>query len=94
MLNRGLQKSHEDMQRRTALGAYEPVVKAHGNLASRQSEFETPPHPEADETPHIGEDDEPFEQKVERLMRDKNISRDAAISILHRAEKVAKGFAF
>jgi hypothetical protein len=35
--------------------------------------------------------DESIDQKVERLMRDKNISRDAAISILHRAEKVAKG---
>ena len=36
--------------------------------------------------------DESIDEKVERLMRDRNISRDAAISILHRAEKIAKGF--
>jgi hypothetical protein len=93
MLNRGLQKSHEDMQRRSALAnaAEVLVAKAHGNPASRQSEYETPDTEEADETPHIGEGDEPFDQKVERLMKERNISRDAAITLIYRAEKIAKG---
>jgi hypothetical protein len=42
--------SHEGIQRSTALGAHVPLAKSWGNPASRQSEYETPPHPEADET--------------------------------------------
>jgi hypothetical protein len=92
MLNRGLRANYEAVQRATALGAYEPVAKAFGNPASRQSEYETPPHPEADETPHASgvDTDEPLDQQIERLMKERNISRDAAISILHRKEKLRK----
>jgi hypothetical protein len=93
-LNAQLQRDYENMQRAGALGTHVPVVKAHGNPASRQSEYETPDTEEADETPHIGEDDEPFDQKVERLMKERNISRDAAITLIYRAEKVAKGLSW
>jgi hypothetical protein len=74
MLNAGLKLNYEAVQRANALGAHVPLAKAFGNPASRQSEYETPPHPEADETPHAtGEiaEPEPFEQKVERLMKKK-----------------------
>jgi hypothetical protein len=97
MLNAGLKLNREAVQRANALGAHVPLSKAWGNPASRQSEYETPPHPEADETPHAtGEiaKPEPFEQKVERLMKEKNISRDAAITLIYRAEKVAKGLSW
>ena len=40
MLNAGLRTNYESVQKRTALGAYELVAKAHGNPASRQSEYE------------------------------------------------------
>ncbi len=96
MLNAGLRTNYESVQKRTALGAYELVAKAHGNPASRQSEYETPDTEEADETPHTGgiDTDEPFDQQVERLMKEKNISRDAAITLIYRAEKVAKGLSW
>ena len=56
----------------------------------------TPDTEEADETPHTGgiDTDEPFDQQVERLMKEKNISRDAAITLIYRAEKVAKGLSW
>jgi hypothetical protein len=38
--------------------------------------------------------DEPFDQQVERLMKERNISRDAAITLIYRAEKVAKGLSW
>ena len=96
MLNRGLKKNYQVTQLRGALSntAAANILKAFGNPASRQSEYETPPHPEADEMPHAtGEvaEPEPFDQKVERLMREKNISRDAAITLIYRAEKISKG---
>jgi hypothetical protein len=93
MLNAGLKLNYEAVQRANALGAYEPVAKAHGNPASRQSEYETPDTEEADETPRSGgiDTDEPFDQQVERLMKEKNISRDAAVTLIYRAEKIAKG---
>jgi hypothetical protein len=94
MLNRGLKANYEAVQRADALSAYGSVAKAHGNPASRQSEYETPDTEEAGETPHIGEDDEPFDQQVERLMKERNISRDAAITLIYRAEKVAKGLSW
>jgi hypothetical protein len=82
-LNAQLQRDYENMQRAGALGTPELVDKAHGNPASRQAPYTAP---------YDGEDDdEPFDQKVERLMKEKNISYDAAVSLIHRAEKVAKG---
>jgi hypothetical protein len=52
------------------------------------------PEPEG----HDADDDDggegTIDQKVERLMQSRNISRDAAISILHRLEKAARGFTF
>ena len=109
MLNRGLRKNYADTQKLGALGGYEPVGKAYGNptpswtpTSSRQSEFETPPHPMADETPHAtGEIAWPeawnkavFDKAVELLMREKNCSRDAAITEIYRAEKRTKGLSF
>jgi hypothetical protein len=84
MLNRGLQHDYETLQKRIAVG--NGYVQKDGDI----------PHPHrASPRDTSGDDDdggdETIDQKVERLMRDKNISRDAAISILHRAEKVAKG---
>jgi hypothetical protein len=88
MLNRGLKKNYEDIQKRTALGdGYDAVIKMNKPHAHAASPRDT--------SDDDGDDsDESIDQKVERLVRDKNISRDAAISILHRAEKVAKGFTF
>ena len=106
MLNAGLKKNYEAVQRANGLGGYELVGKADGNptpswtpSSSRQSEFETPPHPMADETPrHTGEIAAPskdvFERAIALLMEDRNISRDAAITLLYRAEKVAKGLSY
>jgi hypothetical protein len=71
MLNRGLQKNYTDMQKRGALGGYEPVGKAFGN--------ETP-------GPAV------FDKAVELLMAARNCSRDAAITEIYRAEKLAKAF--
>ncbi|MGO8925130.1 MAG: hypothetical protein ACLQF4_19600 [Xanthobacteraceae bacterium] len=95
MLNRGLRKSHADMQKAGALGAYEPVAKADGNptpawtpTSAGQSEYETPPHPMADDTPRV------FEAAVELLMKERNCGRDAAISEIYRAEKRRKGLSY
>jgi hypothetical protein len=88
MLNRGLKKNYEDIQKRVAVGNAYDVLKSKDGLV---------PHARAAAPRDTSDDDnsdETIDQKVERLMRDCNISRDAAISIVHRAEKVAKGFSF
>jgi hypothetical protein len=95
MLNRGLKKNYQVTQLRGALSntAAANILKAFGNPASRQSEYEMPPHPLGDETPHAtGEaaEPEPFDQKSRAVDEGKNISRDAAITLIYRAEKVAK----
>jgi hypothetical protein len=84
------------MQRAGALGAHVPVVKAFGNPASRQSEVENPDVARPSNEPRTGgiDTDEPFEQQVEWLMKERNISRDAAITLIYRAEKVAKGLSW
>jgi hypothetical protein len=85
LLNAAVKTSYVELQKRTALGdGYDAVMKMNKPHAHAASPRDT-----SDD-----DGDESTDQKVERLMRDKNISRDAAISILHRAEKVAKGFAF
>jgi hypothetical protein len=86
MMNFGVQKTYEVQQRATALGdGYDAVLKMNEPHAHAASPRDTSDDDGGDES---------IDQKVERLMRDRNISRDAAISILHRAEKVAKGFSF
>jgi hypothetical protein len=82
------QQNYEDLQKSNALSAHVPLAKAWGNEASRQSEYETPPVTRADETPKV------FERAVELLMKEKNISRDAAITEIYRAEKARKGLSF
>ena len=78
-----LEKAYRDTQLRSALGGgHDAVMK----MNTPRAHAEQP-----DDTDDDGDGDETIDQKVERLMRDKNISRDAAISILHRAEKIAKG---
>jgi len=96
MLNRGLKSNYEAVQRANALGGYAPVSKAWGNPASRQSPFTTPDVARPCNTPRTGEvdTDEPFGEQVERLMKEQNISRDAAITLIYRAEKVAKGLSW
>jgi len=93
MLNAGLQANYTTMQKRNALGGYEPVAKAWGNPASQQSPFTTPDVTRPSNTPRIGgvDTDEPFDQQVERLMKERNISRDAAVTLIYRAEKVRRG---
>ena len=96
MLNVGLKLNYEAVQRANALSARVPLAKAFGNPASRQGEFENPDVARPSNEPHTGgvDTDEPFEQQVERLMKERNISRDAAITLIYRAEKVAKGLSW
>jgi hypothetical protein len=93
MLNRGLKANYEAVQRANARSAHGPLAKAFGNPASRQGEFENPDVARPSDEPHTGgvDTDEPFEQQVERLMKERNISRDAAITLIYRAEKISKG---
>jgi hypothetical protein len=87
MSNFAVQKSYEDTQRRTAANAAEVIAKM-----NKPHAVHAQPEPEDHDDDDGGEGT--IDQKVERLMQSRNISRDAAISILHRAEKVAKGFSF
>lgn len=83
MLNRGLKKSYVDLQKRTAL-ANTDVLKA----AKPVAHAEKPDDDENDEG--AGGETEPWDKKIANLMKEKNISYDAAASILHRAERVRK----
>jgi hypothetical protein len=96
MLNVGLKLNYEAVQRANALSAHVPLAKAFGNPASRQGEFENPDVARPSNEPRTGgvDTDEPFDQQVERLMKERNISRDAAITLIYRAEKVAKGLSW
>ena len=103
MLNRGLQKNREDMQRSIALSVTVPLSKAWGNPASRQSEYENPSVTKPSSEPAIsaGEIAWPdawnakvFDKAVAFLMREKNVSRDAAITEIYRAEKRRKGLSY
>jgi hypothetical protein len=96
MLNAGLKLNYEAVQRANALSAHVPLAKAFGNPASRQGEFKNPNVARPSNEPRTGgiDTDEPFDQQVERLMKERNISRDAAITLIYRAEKVAKGLSW
>jgi predicted Zn-dependent protease len=87
MSNFAVQKSYEDTQRRTAANAAEVIAKMNKPQAERAQ-----PEPEGHDDDDGGEGS--VDQKVERLMQSRNISRDAAISVLHRLEKRARGFTF
>ena len=94
------QQNYENMQKGNALSASVPLDKAWGNPASRQTPFENPDVTKPSNAPRISDGQiawpEPwnkavFDKAVELLMREKNISRDAAITEIYRAEKWAKG---
>jgi cytochrome c5 len=86
MLSRGLRKSYEDGQRRVAQRDADIIEKMNKPIAHAAAPRDTPDDDDAGEGT--------IDQRVERLMQSRGISRDEAISVLHRAEKVAKGFSF
>ena len=95
MTNFAAQTSYVSLQKATALGNAADVRKMRETLEPVAMENKPRAHRAMNDPDRDSDDDggdASIDQKVERLMRDKNISRDAAISILHRAEKVAKGF--
>jgi hypothetical protein len=87
MTNFGAQTSYVNMQKRTAANAAEVITKM-----NKPHAVHAQPEPEDYDDDDGGEGT--IDQKVERLMQSRNISRDAAISILHRLEKRARGFTF
>lgn len=95
MLNCGLRRNYEAVQRTNSLGAHVPLAKGYGNptpawtaTSERQSAFENPDVTRLDDSPRV------FAEAVELLMKDRNISRDAAISEIYRAEKRRKGLSY
>jgi hypothetical protein len=97
-------QNYEDMQKGTALSATVPITKFWGNEGSRQSEFENPDVTRRSGKPRLpdggaaagppgwdGVTPAVFGAAVERLMKEQNISRDAAITEIYRAEKMARG---
>ena len=89
VLNRGLQADYESLQKRVAQRDADIITKM-----NKPHAVHAQPEPEGHDD---GDDDGgegTIDQKVERLMQSRNISRDAAISILHRLEKAARGFTF
>jgi hypothetical protein len=103
MLSRGLKKSYEDGQRRAAANASEVVKASRGGEEIEEPEKDKDGRPKphavhAQPEPEDRDDDDggegTIDQKVEKLMQSRNISRDAAISVLHRLEKRARGFTF
>lgn len=57
-------------------------------IAKKEGWFKSKPVAHLEEPD--SDDDEPFEQKIARLMKEKNCSRDAAITAIYRKERVAK----
>jgi hypothetical protein len=96
-------QNYEDMQKGTALGAHVPITKFWGNPGTLQTRPAQPDVTKPSNTPRLsaGEAAGPedwdgvtpavFDAAVERLMKERNISRDAAITLIYRAEKIAKG---
>jgi hypothetical protein len=85
MLNRGLQADYEALQKRVAQRDAD-VIKMNKPIAHAAAPRDTSDDDDAGEGT--------VDQRVERLMQSRGISRDAAISVLHRLEKRARGFAF
>jgi hypothetical protein len=90
------QASFVKMQVDHALSANETLIKAFGNPATRQSAFETPSVARPSDEPRLNAgrisgpepwDPAVFNRAVELLMRERNCSRDVAITEIHRAEK-------
>jgi hypothetical protein len=90
MFAKAAQKHYENLQFGSACGdGYEAVMKMD----------KTEPHvrrAQAEPKEHATSDpdgvEEPWDKRVKDLMDKYGMSKDAAISYLHRAEKVAKGF--
>jgi len=87
VLNRGLQADYESLQKRVAQRDADIITKM-----NKPHAVHAQPEPEGHDDDDGGEGT--IDQKVERLMQSRNISRDAAISVLHRLEKRARGFTF
>lgn len=107
MLNAGLKKNDQTEQLRGALSATPAsnLLKAFGNEASRQSEYENPDVTRSDNKSRLSDgeaagppgwdrDSATFDKAVELLMKERNCSRDAAISEIYRAEKRRKDLSF
>jgi hypothetical protein len=79
LLHAGARLNHEILQKRTRALADAQIAsaiafgKAFGNPASRQSEYETPPHPTADETPRVNDGEDwskaDIDAETRRLMK-------------------------
>jgi hypothetical protein len=87
VLNRGLQADYESLQKRVAQRDADIITKM-----NKPHAVHAQPEPEGHDDDDGGEGT--IDQKVERLMQSRNISRDAAISILHCLEKAARGLTF
>jgi hypothetical protein len=85
-LNEGLRADYESLQKRVAQRDADIIEKMNKPVAHAEQPDDR------DDADDGGEGT--IDQKVERLMQSRNISRDAAISVLHRLEKAARGFAF